>query len=98
MYYQRLQNITDTVGEANIEGCARSMSVYSIPVYTMVGQLRSPNENLLWIWNEPGCREVGLTAEGRAAAQAENERPAKRAATTDDAAMDADGLGGLGEL
>lgn len=73
------------------------MSVYSVPAYIMVGQLRNPNEHPHWVWNEPGCREVGLTPEGRAAAQADSERPAKRAATTEDTAM-AEGVGGLGEL
>lgn len=63
IYYQRLQNIKDTVGESNVEGCARNMAVYSIPACIMVGQLRNPNKHPDRIWNEPGCREVGLTAE-----------------------------------
>lgn len=86
MYYNRLQNIKDI-----------SMSVKSIPAYIMVGQLRFPNENPNWIWNEAGCQEVGLSADRRAAAEAENERPAKRPAT-DDAPIGGGGLGGLGDL
>lgn len=97
MYYNKLQNIKDLVGEDKIEGCARSMAIYTVPTYIMVAQARNPNEQPHWIWNEAGCREVGLTAEGRAAAQAEHARPAKRAATVEEHTMRVEG-GGLGEL
>lgn len=73
-YYAKVDYFKQQLPENKWAKYERSMSVYSLPTYNFVGQVKHNHAGGYWVWHSKGCRLAGLDDGGNAM----EERGAKR--------------------
>lgn len=95
VFYAKVNSLLESVDQGSFEVCTKSMSVYSLPQFNILGRVRSPNES--WVWEAAGCKDLGFGPDGRKAdeADADDQRPPKRHAPAETDQMQGVQSGGL---
>lgn len=64
VYYSNIDNLNNQLADDKWATCERSMALYSMPTFELVGRVKSGCNGACWIWSAEGCRMLDLDENG----------------------------------